>query len=69
MSFLDGPWNIDTLQVLGVVALLLLLDGTLGVDISDRGTVLLDLKIVCLLFLCYSFIIFVSVFVLLLFCP
>ena len=44
MSFLDGPWNIDTLQVLGVVALLLLLDGTLGADIIDRGTVLLDLN-------------------------
>jgi len=44
MCFLDGPWNIDTLQVLGVVALLLLLDGTLGADIIDRGTVLLDLN-------------------------
>ena len=44
MSFLDGPWNIDTLKVLGVVALLLLLDGTLGADIIDRGTVLLDLN-------------------------
>ena len=44
MSFLDGSWNIDTLKVLGVVALLLLLDGTLGADIIDRGTVLLDLN-------------------------
>jgi len=44
MSFFDGSWNIDTLQILGVVALLLLLDGTLGADIIDSGTVLLNLN-------------------------
>ena len=43
-SFLDSPRDIDTLQLLGVVALLLLHGGTLLADIICTGAVPLYLK-------------------------
>merc|ERR1712048_1014711 len=43
-SFLDGSGNVDTLQLLGVVALLLLHGGTLLADIISCGAVPLDLQ-------------------------
>jgi len=42
-GFLDGSWYIDTLQFLGIEALLLLHVGTLLADVIDGGTLVLDL--------------------------
>jgi len=42
-GFLDSSWYIDTLQFLGIEALLLLHSGTLLTDVIDRGTLVLDL--------------------------
>ena len=43
-SFLDGSWDVDTLQFLRIVALLLLHCGTLLAHIIGSGTVPLDLQ-------------------------
>merc|ERR1712112_775129 len=43
-SFLDGSWDVDTLQFLRIVALLLLHGGTLLAHIIGSGTVPLDLQ-------------------------
>jgi len=42
-GFLDGSWHIDTLQFLGIEALLFLHSGTLLAYVIDGGTLVLDL--------------------------